>query len=215
MRRITKRLHAFARLAGRVFRGKSVLGILQSPEQWDAQFERGTWKFLLESQPNTVAIAAYCARRSKELGRPVAICDIGCGNGGLRRALLYSACPISRYTGIDISESALAQAAEFDAEGLYIKHDLTAGFPALPPHDLYIMSEVVYYLPSPARFLSEARAHMPAGSIAVFSLYRSWRGDVVRLFIAFMRKAWSETVVVRSDQSSVTWHLLFVCFKER
>lgn len=211
---VTRKMRAVLRFGGKILRGEPVLGILQHKQAWDAQFERGTWEFLLANQPNTQIIAEYCLARSKELGRPVAVCDVGCGNGGLRKALLQAGCPVARYTGIDLSVAALEQARKVDETGIYIAHDLGKGFPGTPPHDIYIMNEVLYYLPSPKRFLRQIRACMPAGSVAVFSMYRSWRGSLIRAFIATERKAWSKSQTVHNDTSTQAWRLTFLCFEE-
>lgn len=109
-----------------------------------------------------------------KLERGAEVLDVGCGHG---RALvnMAKAYPESRFTGIDILESAVARArAHAEAEGVsdrvrFAQHDLADGIPGT--FDLITALDVVHDVQDPPRLLRDARAALrPGGRMMIMEI---------------------------------------------
>jgi len=170
------------RVFHKFFRGKEVVSSILSKEEWDAQYESGSWDRLLASvQPNTEYIAEYCLGLSKKLNRPISVVDLGCGNGSLGASFIKVNVPISSYFGVDISETALVTAKESFPQGEYRCVDLSKEIPKeVKSADIVICNEVIYYVPITS-FLKRLK-EIYSGDI-VFSYYESWRSFFIWIHI--------------------------------
>lgn len=152
----------------RLFRGEDIVIVRQSTQIWDEQYRKGVWDRLTYLPPNT----RYLAEVIRNSGVKN-IFDIGCGNGGIAKALL----PFSegvRYTGIDISEVAIAQGRKIAPSARWIIGDL-----AHPPEDInqaemIIFNEVLYYVDL-TLVLPVYALRAKKEAIIVISILRSWR----------------------------------------
>lgn len=75
--------------------------------------------------------------------------EVGCGNGELARRLAPCC---GRYTGLDAVDAALAAARRAVPGGRFVQGFLPCELPAGPgerPHDLVVLSEVLYFLDAP------------------------------------------------------------------
>lgn len=162
----------FLKFLGRIFRGEDVVLVKQSKEHWDAQFADGKWDRLQEGQPNTAEIARLISDYANTKKGRIRVLDVGCGNGGL--AFLIASEPSINYTGIDISENALAVAHTFVPSGRFIVADAEKPPSDIGFFDILVFNEVFFYI-NPDRALPQYRAHTAAGAYVFISVIRSWR----------------------------------------
>lgn len=202
LRKTRRLIQAMAR---KLFDGRPILPITQTSAEWDAQYEAATWDFLLHTQPNTLFLAEELCARTTLTERPLTICDIGCGNGALIQALKTRKCPIARYVGLDISESAISKARELYPQGEYRCVDLSMGLPeGVGNFDAYVLNEVLYYLPSPRSFLEQVAQVCTNNTFVYISMYDSWRARVLLLLLLLSPFSITKRRVI-SSESGVRW----------
>lgn len=174
---------------GRLWKGEDVVLVPQSKEAWEHQFRMGTWDDLKAGAPHTLELARLVLALTGERGVRLRVLDIGCGNGGLARLLV----PHADYTGIDISETAVAMARQLVPGGRY----LVARAEHLPREqeigqfDAFVFNESIYYM-EPSVVLAHCRAHTAPGAMVFISIFRSWRSPFlwrrVRKYLALVDK---------------------------
>jgi SAM-dependent methyltransferase len=144
---------------------------------WEAKYRAGDWAFMhdLHQVPRYAAIASL-AHRLRPGG---AILDVGCGEGVLQDHLL----PLgyARYLGVDVSETAVAQAA---AAGRV--DDRTAFVTADGEHftpdgvfDVIVFNECVHYFRDAASSISAYESFLVPGGVFIISTFRTPRGDAI------------------------------------
>ena len=153
----------------RVVRGEDPFVISLPDAAWNAQYERGGWERLLRGEPHTAFLVGLIADAAVSKGKTLRILDVGCGNGGLRRALPAELGEY--YVGVDHSSRALEALQEYT--GTYIVAD-AAYPPALAePPDSIVFSEVLYYI-DPQATLRRYRERWPEAEVYI-SMVRMWR----------------------------------------
>lgn len=165
----------FARVLGflsRLFFGEDVVLVRQTKEQWERQFADGTWDRLQEGQPNTAELARLISEYASTRGTPVRVLDVGCGNGGLARLLCKE--PGIAYTGIDISETALATARTVVPNAHFIAADAEHPPPGIGTFDVLVFNEVLYYM-NPDRVLPRYRMYATVDARVFVSVVCFWR----------------------------------------
>lgn len=134
---------------------------------WDYEYSRDQWECLdaVSADPVYSQIERYAAAGS--------ILDLGCGAGSTATQLDPAAYRF--YTGVDISEVALAQAVERTARSSptvfheFTRSDLTTYKPARQ-YDVILFRDSIYYLPAqrvPATLHRYARFLKSAGVLIV------------------------------------------------
>lgn len=157
----------------RLFSGQDVILVRQTREEWERQFSVGTWDRLQEGQPNTIELARLIFDYAKKRGGTIRVLDVGCGNGGLAR-LLDKESGIA-YTGIDISEMALAAARAAAPNARFIAADAEQSQPDdIGAFDALVFSEVLYYM-NPDRVLPRYRLYATTNARVFISVLRFWR----------------------------------------
>lgn len=156
----------------RILRGEDVVVISQSPASWEAQYKKGLWDRLVDAQPNTEYIARFLHEKGCRK-----VLDVGCGNGALAKSLLTLS-PEVEFTGIDISETAVAQAAKFAPNSHWIVGDI-----AHPPtdrgeFDAIVFNEVLYYVDI-KKVLPEYKPLLKGDGVVIISIFRSWRSPLL------------------------------------
>jgi SAM-dependent methyltransferase len=199
----------FARISGllrRLLLGEDVLLVRQTKEQWDRQFAAGTWNRLQEGQPNTDELARLISDYARTKGGSIRVLDVGCGNGGLAR-LLTAESSIA-YTGIDISETALAAARMAAPHTHFIAADAEQPPPDMETFDVLVFNEVLYYM-NPDRVLPRYRIYATADARVFISMLRFWRTPFV--FHRIRRHLRIDTRFRVSDRSH-QWDIATGCF---
>jgi SAM-dependent methyltransferase len=148
---------------------------------WNKEFASGGWNHIAETQGDFVyaVIARYMGGG--------ALVDLGCGIGATGNEL--PAGSYRHYTGVDISDVALAQ-ARANAEKLgrasihrYVQADIETFLPA-EPADIILLRECLYYIPKgrvPAMLTRLATRLKPEGVVLVRLFDRDAYAEYVQI----------------------------------
>lgn len=163
----------FARISGflrRLFLGEDIILVRQTKEQWERQFADGTWDRLRDGQPNTIELARLISEYASMHVTPVRVLDVGCGNGGLARLIADKV----NYTGIDISETALAAARTIAPRAHFIVADAERSQPDIGEFNFLVFNEALYYM-NPDHVLSRYRLYATDDARVFISVLHFWR----------------------------------------
>ena len=160
----------------RLILGEDVVLVRQTKEQWERQFADGTRNRLQEGQPNTVELAKLITEYARTRGTSVRVLDVGCGNGGL--ALLLGSESGIAYTGIDISETALAAARTVAPGAHFIVADVEQPQPDMGAFNVFVFSEVLYYM-NPDIVLPRYHLYATDDARVFVSVLRFWRTPLI------------------------------------
>lgn len=141
--------------------------IIIPKHQWERQFQQGAWDYLDSSsieRARSAVIGMYC-RSLKPSGT---ILDVGCGEGTLFDFLNDK--QKSAYTGIDISDVAVAKAKKKRKGNFYATDAME--FVSKRRLDIIVFNEVLYYLDEIETFQRYSSLLKPNG-IVIISLYRT------------------------------------------
>jgi SAM-dependent methyltransferase len=166
--RLAERVHAWELATGR---GDAPVG----KEVWEEQYRQGNWELMrrFDEVARYSVIAAYL----HHLRPGGSVLDVGCGEGLLADHLRPFG--YSRYLGVDLSETAIGQAAG--------RTDATTAFAAadaesyVPPErwDAIVFNECVYYFNDPVGTVGRHEAFLAEGGVFVVSTFRSRRADII------------------------------------
>ncbi|MFI5260373.1 MAG: class I SAM-dependent methyltransferase [Candidatus Paceibacteria bacterium] len=168
-------MNKFSRFLGRMLHGEDVVMVRQSKDAWEHQFADGKWDRLTSGQQNTELLARVLLKQRRD-GEILRVLDVGCGNGGL--AFLIAGEPGIEYTGMDISETALATARQIAPRSRFIAADAEQPPAELGVFDALVFNEVFFYV-NPDRALPLYRAYAAPLSRVLVSVVRSWRTPFV------------------------------------
>jgi SAM-dependent methyltransferase len=167
--RLAARVRAFEAATGR---GDAPL----SKEAWEEQYRQGGWEFM--RRLDEVARYSVIAGFLHHLKPGGSVLDVGSGEGLLAdhlRPLGYS-----RFLGIDLSESAIAQAAgRRDARTDFAAADAETYAPPPGRWDAIVFNECVYYFNDPVGSVRRYEAFLEEGGVLIVSTFRSRRADVI------------------------------------
>lgn len=136
---------------------------------WDRMFAQGEWDYLdgTSEAARYALIAGYVHR----LRGPAALLDVGCGAGVLCQYLDRSRVS---YTGIDVSETAIAQARERFPESRFGVSDLAQYEPANgQKFDVVVFNEVLPHVDDPLGSLRRYLSFLLPSGLAVISTYQN------------------------------------------
>jgi 2-polyprenyl-3-methyl-5-hydroxy-6-metoxy-1,4-benzoquinol methylase len=143
--------------------------------EWEQEYRRGDWDYLrtLDELPHYTVIAGYV----HSINPTAAVLDVGCGEGILQEHL--GADGYSHYAGIDLSEAAIARAAEqADERTTFLSADAASYVPDRE-FDCIVFNEVLYYLPDPLAVVRRYQASLSADGAFIVSMFIDPRCDVV------------------------------------
>lgn len=158
-------------LEARVGRGDTPI----AKEVWEEKYRAGKWEFMrdLFEVPRYASIAAVAHRV-----RPnPAILDVGCGEGLLQRHL--RALGYQRYLGIDVAETAIAQASpRVDERTAFDVADAESFAPA-GQFDVIVFNECVHYFRHPTASVAAYEKHLAPEGVFIISVFRTPRGNAI------------------------------------
>ena len=146
-----------------------------SRETWDAQYRAGEWDYLnsLDEVDRYLIIVGYI----RHFFDQVEILDVGCGHGRLLRLLPPSF--VTRYTGVDISEEAIAQAARLKTIGAqFVTEDFEKWTP-LDLVDIIVFNESLYYGGNPMAIVQRYLPALKAGGKIIVSMQEGGTNDII------------------------------------
>jgi len=135
---------------------------------WDQEYSAGRWDFLagLPQQSKSGLIAAWL----REAGALDDVLDVGCGEGLLHAYLTPYG--MSAYTGVDISEVAIARARERLGDVPLHIAPLEDFAPAAgAAHSAIIFNEVLVFVDDPAAEIARYAKALRPGGVVVVSNY--------------------------------------------
>jgi SAM-dependent methyltransferase len=178
-----------------------------SREMWESQYERGQWTRLndLSEQAHNGVVLSYIAHLRPE----GSVLEIGCGEGTLLPRLKQIG--FRSYTGIDISEVAIAKTKQFgDNKTTFVVGDAEAYKPA-DAFDVIVLNESIYYFVEPVNTLQRYADYLTAGGLFVISLFDKDRTRPIRRRLKGAFCLVDETVV---SNAKGTWYCLVLTRKE-
>ncbi len=189
------------RFGKKVLQGQPLVKIKYSPIEWDAQFNKGNWDFLLERHQNIVLIAQIL-KDSIASKHSLAVLDVGCGNGALIKELAGLS---FEYTGIDISRAALEQAKQYAPTGTFIQASMDDAPPVTGTYDVIVFCEVLLY-GDYEKILKRYQPHLRPGGQIIISLYDAWRTKIIWYELRHMisTQLW---VYVKNKTRNVGWNI--------
>lgn len=125
--------------------------------------------------------------------------DVGCGTGVLRERLPNR--HVARYTGVDPSEEAIAQAGQRgDDRTSFVAGEV--GTVEIVPADVVVLNEMLYYLADLDRFVERVDEIVEPGGAIVVSM---WRHPGDRALWRQLDRRWSlvDRVEVRNRANPV------------
>jgi SAM-dependent methyltransferase len=140
----------------------------------------------MDEMPRYAVIASYI----RNCGIPLSVLDVGCGNGRLVAEL--SPFENGRYTGIDLSEDAIAQAAAYEDPGVQFR---VADFRSWSPEEtfgLIVFNDTLYYADHPIAVLERYFDMLTGDGVIVVAMFRHrntmviWR-DIERRYAVIDR----------------------------
>ena len=172
-----------------------------SRESWEAQYREGYWSRLnLGGEHGHYAVFLSYAI---QLRPDASVLDVGCGEGILWRLLKQFG--YGRYTGIDISETAIRKCKSFAEEKTsFVACDAEDYVPDTT-FDLIIFNESLYYFRDPMNALKRYARYLAPKGIFVISLFDFIRTRAIRRRVKEVFSLLDETVV---SNSHGTWHCL-------
>jgi SAM-dependent methyltransferase len=183
------------RLFLRLLKGEDIFIAERTPRDWDAQYKRGKWDYLLEEIPSN---AKRLVEMIGEMPIPRRVLDVGCGNGGLYFALKQKGAAVD-YVGIDYSSEAILQAKATFPEATFFVGDATA-----PKEEwgkdfsVIVFNEVLYYVPALAT-LEKYDPLLMKGGKHVVSMYRAWRTRTLGILLRYKKHATIEHLPLEAN----------------
>ncbi len=188
-----------------------------SKQQWDEEYAGGRWDFLSspDEQTRQACIAAYIASYV-----PGEILDLGCGPADLLTWLKPGS--VTRYTGVDISEVALAKIVDqpFPVDrGAASLSDYT---PPERDFSAVIASEVLYFVEDAGRHVERIVDACASVKSVIISLVApnerkpNWQRASNRVWSQFDDIGWTlhQSVRVHNDIRGAGWDIRFYVLDE-
>jgi 2-polyprenyl-3-methyl-5-hydroxy-6-metoxy-1,4-benzoquinol methylase len=164
-----------AKWVGRWEQASGMGDVPQSKHSWESQYRDGDWGFLRE--PDEMARYSLIAGYLGHLSPGGSVLDLGCGEGILYRHLAPLGC--SEYTGVDLSEEAVARAATREDEATtYVAADAESYRPA-QRFDAVVFNECLYYFRDPAGVVDRYREYLTEDGFFVVSMFESLRTSAI------------------------------------
>ncbi len=186
-----------------------------SKQQWDEDYARGRWDFLssADEQARLACIASFIASYT-----PGEVLDLGCGPGDLLSWIRPGS--VTHYTGVDISEVALAKIPDQPFPVERVATSLSDYQPPARDIATIVASEVLYFVDDPAHQVKRiADACSSVGSVVVSLVAPNerkpnWERASNRVWDQFDATDWTchQSVRVQNHIRGAGWDLRFYLF---
>ena len=183
-----------------------------SKKQWDEDYSKGRWDFLssADEQTRLACIAAFIASYT-----PGEILDLGCGPGDLLTWIKPGS--VTRYSGVDVSEVALARIADQPFPTERINMSLSEFQPPARDIATVVASEVLYFVDDPAHQVKRIVEGCASVGSVIISLVApndrkpNWERASSQIWSQFDEIGWlcHQSVRVESHQRGVGWDIRF------
>jgi SAM-dependent methyltransferase len=165
-------------------------------EAWEALHRTGQWRFLhrLDELTRYSLIVGYI----QFLKPGGCVLDVGCGEGILLEKLSSI---VSRYVGVDISQTAFQQAAKkADVRSCFVQAAAQDYVPT-ESFDAIIFNEVLYYFEQPLELVQRHESWLRSDGIFITSLYqKSARANAIRRRLKRRYKTIDEVSISRKSE---------------
>ena len=187
--------------------------VRQSKAEWETEYRSGAWEFLNGDGEycHYTVIAGLVQKRPA----PISLLDIGCGEGVVLRYLDLSL--VSKYTGVDLAQSALERITPRRQQDRYICSTLENFVPD-EKWDVILFSEVLYYTSRPVAELGRFERCLHPGGTFVISMFKkpsplAYNNRCIRSIRKYFKRAsYSilDAVEVKRLQTSTAWQVFSV-----
>jgi 2-polyprenyl-6-hydroxyphenyl methylase/3-demethylubiquinone-9 3-methyltransferase len=173
--------------------------ILRIPaDRWDYQYDRGVWDGLEQEYARFDAVVAL----TREYHQAPDILEIGCGKGQMLQRM--NAEDFSGYTGVDLSEVAVAHARQFETERVrFVCADMQR-FEPDRKYDVIAFNESLYYAKDPAEvFARYCSSLKPGGSMIITAFENKY---TAALWPA-LDKRWTPLRKLKVQVENLVWNV--------
>ncbi len=160
----------------KMLHGDSLIKIKYSKEEWDQQYDKGRWNFLLHEQANIVLVVNELKKIQQENpSQKLRVLDVGCGNGALGRRLSAES---FEYIGTDISDVAIEEAKVEVPWGTFHQWNMDEPPQDTSVYDVIVFCEVLIY-GNYETILEHYTPLLKPEGLLVISLYDVWRTKII------------------------------------
>jgi len=205
-----KILNKVSSFSKKIIRGESPVKIKYNEMQWDEQFKKGNWDFLLRDHENIVLVTNILHNLAAKKEGKLKILDVGCGNGALASKLNRD---VIGYFGADISQAAVDEAQERVKWGTFVQSNMDVDLPfSSEQFDVVLFCEVLIYVDY-EHVLERYSRLLRTDGLYLISLYDVWRTKIIwRRIIGSLDVITS--VFVKNKTRNVGWNILLGRYKK-
>ncbi|MDX2101395.1 MAG: class I SAM-dependent methyltransferase [Alphaproteobacteria bacterium] len=192
------------------------MSIVHSSQRWDSEYQSGRWDFLHSMQE--AARFGIVAGWIHHMFDQVAVLDVGCGEGVFLRHL--DPHRLTRYVGVDISETALARFSPRGVANVRTMCSALETFDADPGErfDAILFNEVLFHAGDPYAALHRYRQWLAPGGVMAVSFYQTPRAtsgarrQTQDLWSALEQASWKvlDSVTLFNEDRNLFWRLRLV-----
>jgi 2-polyprenyl-3-methyl-5-hydroxy-6-metoxy-1,4-benzoquinol methylase len=191
----------------------TMAGIKQDKASWERAYQQGLWDILSSDAEyaHNLVVGGFVGRRAK----PYSLLDVGCGSGVILRYL--DPAMLTQYTGVDLTEAALARIEPKRPQDRYICSSLEEFNPD-EKWDVILFNEVLYYTRDPVASLRKFEKCLHPGGSFVVSMHKkaspfAYNNRCIRRVRDYFRQArysLMDAVEICKITSATRWQVFLV-----
>ncbi len=174
-------------------------------EELDKGYETGVWSFLnsLDELANYMVVVGYIRHFSKMSDDSPKILDLGCGIGNVTK--LLEDFSKGKYTGLDISDTAVMQAQERNFENAEFYAGAFEDWETEEKFDFIISTGAIHYAENPLLILQKYSKNLKENGKFVISLWRYGQNKAIWRKIEKHFEVVDSTVV--KNHKGIVWDI--------